>query len=105
MRRARAYLAAGADGADPLGPTDRDTIAALVAAIDAPVNVGAFPGLPDLAELGRLGVARVSTATRLAMLALSAAREAARALRRSGRFDALDAPLGYLDMQRLFPQP
>jgi 2-methylisocitrate lyase-like PEP mutase family enzyme len=105
VHRARAYLAAGADCVYPLGLTDRDTIAALIAAIDAPVNVGAFPGLPDLAELGRLGVARVSTATRLATLALSAAREAARALRSSGRFDALDAPLGYLDMQRLFPQP
>jgi 2-methylisocitrate lyase-like PEP mutase family enzyme len=105
VRRARAYLAAGADCVYPLGLTDRDTIAALVAAIDAPVNVGAFPGLPDLAELGRLGVARVSTATRLATLALSAAREAARALRSSGRFDALDAPLGYPDMQRLFPHP
>ena len=106
VRRARAYLAAGADCVYPLGLTQRDTIAALVAAIDAPVNVGAFPGLPDLpdlAELGRLGVARVSTATRLATLALSAARTAARALLDTGRFDALDAPLGYLDMQRLFP--
>ena len=81
------------------------SVAALVAAIDAPVNVGAFPGLPDLAELARIGVARVSTATRLAMLAFSAAREAARALRSGGRWDVLDAPLGYVDMQRLFPQP
>jgi 2-methylisocitrate lyase-like PEP mutase family enzyme len=105
VHRARAYLAAGADCVYPLGLTDRDTIAALVAAIDAPVNVGAFPGLPDLAELARIGVARVSTATRLAMLAFSAAREAARALRSGGRWDVLDAPLGYVDMQRLFPQP
>lgn len=43
VHRARAYLAAGADCVYPLGLTDRDTIAALVAAIDAPVNVGAFP--------------------------------------------------------------
>ncbi|HEX7327066.1 MAG TPA: isocitrate lyase/phosphoenolpyruvate mutase family protein [Casimicrobiaceae bacterium] len=104
VRRARAYLTAGADCIYPIGLTDRDQIAALVAAIDAPINVGTWPGLPDVAELRRLGVARVSTATRLATLALSAARDAARALRESGRYDGLDAPLGYADMQRLFAQ-
>lgn len=105
VRRARAYLAAGADCIYPIGLAERAAIAALTAAIDAPLNIGAWPGLPDLAELGRLGVARVSTATRLATLALSAAREAARALRSSGRFDALDAPFGYPDAQRLFTHP
>jgi len=103
--RARAYLAAGADCIYPIGLADRDTIAALVAAIDAPVNVGARRGLPDLAELSRIGVARVSTATRLATIAYSAARDAALALRTSGRFDALEAPFGYPDMQRLFARP
>ena len=102
LRRARAYLAAGADGIYPIGLAEPATIAALCAAIDAPVNIGARVGLPDLAELGRLGVARVSTATRLATLALSAACDAARALRDSGRFDGLDAPFGYDDAQRLF---
>lgn len=81
IHRARAYLAAGADGIYPIGLADRDRIAALAQAIDAPINVGAQPGLPDLAELGRLGVARVSTATRLAAVALSSARAAAAALR------------------------
>jgi 2-methylisocitrate lyase-like PEP mutase family enzyme len=104
LRRARAYLAAGADCIYPIGLVDRVTIAALVAALDAPINLGARPGLPDLAELGRLGVARVSTATRLATLALSAARAGADALGRTGRFEALDAPFGYRDMQRLFTQ-
>lgn len=102
IRRARAYLAAGADGIYPIGVAGRDDIAALVQAIDAPVNVGARPGLPNLAELGRLGVARVSTATRLAALALSSVRAAATALRERGDFDVLDAPFGYDDAQRLF---
>ncbi|MCC7462849.1 MAG: isocitrate lyase/phosphoenolpyruvate mutase family protein [Gammaproteobacteria bacterium] len=102
VRRARAYLAAGADCIYPIGLTDRDQIAALVAAIDAPINVGTWPGLPDLAELGRLGVARVSTATRLVTLAYSAARDAARTLRDSGRFEAPATSFGYPDMQRLF---
>jgi 2-methylisocitrate lyase-like PEP mutase family enzyme len=104
LRRARAYLVAGADCIYPIGLIERATIAALVAALDAPVNLGARPGLPDLAELGRLGVARVSTATRLATLALSAARAGADALGRTGRVEALDAPFGYKDMQRLFTQ-
>lgn len=104
LQRARAYLAAGADCIYPIGLIERATIAALVAALDAPVNLGARPGLPDLAELGRLGVARVSTATRLATLALSAARAGADALGRTGRVEALDAPFGYKDMQRLFSQ-
>lgn len=102
VRRARAYLAAGADGIYPIALARPQVIAALCAAIPAPVNIGANAGLPDLAELGRLGVARVSTATRLATVALSAAREAAEALRRTGRFDGLGATTGYESLQRLF---
>jgi 2-methylisocitrate lyase-like PEP mutase family enzyme len=103
LRRARAYLAAGADCIYPIALARPDVLARLCADIDAPVNIGARADLPDLAELGRLGVARVSTATRLATLALSAARDAAQRLRQSGRFDSLDAAFGYADAQRLFP--
>lgn len=105
LHRARAYLAAGADCIYPIALAKPEVIAKLCAAIDAPVNVGARAGLPDLAELGRLGVARVSTATRLAIVALSAAREAANRLQSSGRFDDLDAPLGYDSIQQLFVNP
>ncbi len=105
VRRARAYLAVGADGIYPIGVSDAASIAALVAAIDAPLNVGARPGLPDLATLGRLGVARVSTATRLATLAYSTVREAAQALQAAGRWDGLNAPFIYPVMQRLFMPP
>lgn len=103
LRRARAYLAAGADCIYPIALARPDVIARLCADIDAPVNIGARADLPDLTELGRIGVARVSTATRLATLALSAARDAAQRLRQSGRFDSLDAAFGYADAQRLFP--
>ncbi len=102
LRRARAYLAAGADCVYPIALANPDVIGRLCAALDAPVNIGARAGLPDVAALGRLGVARVSTATRLATVALAAARDAARGLLSSGRFDSLDAPFGYADMQRLF---
>lgn len=103
LRRARAYLAAGADGIYPIALARPDVLAKLCAQIDAPINVMAAGGLPDLSELGRLGVARVSTATRLASLALSVVREAATRLRASGRFESLDAAFGYEDAQRLFP--
>lgn len=103
LRRARAYLDAGADCIYPIALANAELIGRLCAQIAAPVNVGLRPGLPDLAELGRLGVARVSTATRLATLALSAARDAAQRLQHSGRFDGFDASLGYPQLQRLFP--
>lgn len=102
LRRARAYIAAGADGIYPIGLADPALIARFCVAIDAPVNIAARAGLPNLAELGRLGVARVSTATRLAMLALSAARAGAKTLLDDGRFDGLDADFRYEDAQRLF---
>jgi 2-methylisocitrate lyase-like PEP mutase family enzyme len=105
LRRARAYLAAGADCIYPIALADPDAIARVCSALDAPVNIGARAGLPDVAELGRLGVARISTATRLASLALSSAREAARQMRSDGSFDRLEAAFGYPDMQRLFANP
>lgn len=91
VHRARRYLEAGADCIYPIGLGDVATIAALVKELDAPVNVGARPGLPGVAELARLGVARVSTATRFATLALSAIERAAVEIRDSGRFDCLGA--------------
>ena len=102
LRRARAYLEAGADCIYPIGVSSPELIGRLCAAIDAPVNVGVRPGLPDMAELGRLGVARVSAATRLATVAFSAAYDAAKRMRDSGRFDGLDSSLAYGDIQRLF---
>ncbi|UJJ57802.1 isocitrate lyase/PEP mutase family protein [Rhodanobacter denitrificans] len=102
VQRAQAYLAAGADGIYPIGLGERTVLAALVQAIDAPVNVAAGSGMPDLAELARLGVARVSTATRFATLALAAVDRAAAALLESGRFDGLGATFTYADAQRLF---
>jgi 2-methylisocitrate lyase-like PEP mutase family enzyme len=62
VRRANAYLQAGADCVYPIGSLDRETIAGLVKAIDGPVNIlGGSPALP-LSELAQLGVARVSLA-------------------------------------------
>lgn len=104
VNRARAYLAAGADCVYPIGLGDIAVLEAFVRELDAPVNVGARPGLPGLNELARIGVARVSMATRLATIALGAADVAAQAVRSSGGFDRLESTLGHADAQRLFAQ-
>ncbi|QFZ20693.1 isocitrate lyase/PEP mutase family protein [Saccharothrix syringae] len=78
LRRAEAFLAAGADGVFVPGVTDPDTIAALVRGLDAPLNVMAGPGAPSIAELAALGVARVSVGQGIAEAAYGVALEAAR---------------------------
>lgn len=102
MRRAQAYLAAGADGIFPIGLDDHDVLAALVKSIDAPVNVAAIPGVPDLQELARIGVARISTATRFATLALGAVDHAVVRMLQDRNIDGLASDFGYGDAQRLF---
>ncbi len=60
VARARAYLAAGADCAYPIGRLDEATTERVVAAVGGTVNVLSFPDGPGLARLGELGVARVT---------------------------------------------
>jgi 2-methylisocitrate lyase-like PEP mutase family enzyme len=102
VRRSRAYLAAGADCVYPIGLADHDTIAALVKALDAPINLTARLGLADMDELHRLGVARVSLATAPVRLAMACARDAAVAVRATGRFDTLATPLSHGEIQSLW---
>jgi 2-methylisocitrate lyase-like PEP mutase family enzyme len=103
VRRAQAYLAAGADGVYPIGLHEPEAMRTFCARVDAPVNVMAGAGLPDLAALAALGVARVTTGTHLATLAYASAHDAACGLRASGRFDGMAASLGYGQLQQLFP--
>jgi 2-methylisocitrate lyase-like PEP mutase family enzyme len=60
VRRGRLYLEAGADCVYPIWVADEDTIARLVDALQAPVNVLYRPGAPSLARLAELGVRRIS---------------------------------------------
>ena len=76
IRRARLYLAAGADCAYPIGVADEPTIAALVAGIGGPLNIYAQPSAPPLARLADLGVARVSYGPWLHRLAMQAVQRA-----------------------------
>jgi len=61
VERLRAYEKAGADCVFAPGLTDLETIAKLVNAVAAPLNILAQPASPSMADLERVGVARVST--------------------------------------------
>lgn len=71
IRRARAYVAAGADCVYPIRLRDDELIAQFVAEVGAPVNILAR-GAPPISRLAELGVARVSLAGGLMALSLAA---------------------------------
>lgn len=86
ITRLRAYQNAGADVLYAPGLRRRDHIAAVIDAVEKPVNVLALPGVPPLPELAELGVARVSLGEGLTRTALSAARRAALAFLERGAY-------------------
>jgi 2-methylisocitrate lyase-like PEP mutase family enzyme len=60
LRRANAYLEAGADCVYPIVLWETDALRRFVSEVPGPVNVVRMPQTPSLAELAELGVARVS---------------------------------------------
>ena len=103
VRRAKLYLAAGADCVFVPFTSDRDTIARLVQEIPGPVNVLATKASPPIAELERLGVRRVSVGSGIARAAYSVAQRAARELFAHGTYGSIaEATLSHADLQRLF---
>ncbi|MBV6701412.1 isocitrate lyase/phosphoenolpyruvate mutase family protein [Kitasatospora aureofaciens] len=101
VRRLLAYVEAGADGVFVPGVADPATIAALVEAVPAPLNVLAGPGSPSVPELAKLGVARVSLGPGLAKAAFAAVRRAAEEVYASGTYTALDGGLTYQELNEL----
>jgi 2-methylisocitrate lyase-like PEP mutase family enzyme len=65
LRRANAYLEAGADCVYPIALWEADALRRFVAEVGGPVNITRLPTAPPVAELAALGVARVSWATLL----------------------------------------
>ncbi|MGW7412240.1 isocitrate lyase/PEP mutase family protein [Streptomyces sp. NPDC054863] len=100
--RMRAYVGAGADGVFVPGVTDPETIAALVAAVDVPLNILAGPGAPTTAELAELGVARVSLGGAVAGSAYAAVRRATRELLTSGTYDSVADAVPHHELNALF---
>ncbi|PJE93873.1 isocitrate lyase/phosphoenolpyruvate mutase family protein [Streptomyces carminius] len=77
LRRARRYLAAGADGVFVPGLADEDGIRALAGELDAPLNVLFAPGRHTCERLAGLGVRRISLGSLLFRAALGRAVELA----------------------------
>jgi 2-methylisocitrate lyase-like PEP mutase family enzyme len=89
VERSRAYREAGADCLFVPGLQDRELIAKLVKAVDAPLNILLQPNGPGIAELQKLGVARASAGSGLMRTAMGAARKMAKALGEGGDFTEL----------------
>jgi 2-methylisocitrate lyase-like PEP mutase family enzyme len=93
VRRANAYLQAGADCVYPIGVLDRTLIVDLVKAINGPLNImGGSPG-PTLPELAQLGVARVSLAGSLMRSILGHLKAIAHELYESGSYTKMEAEM------------
>lgn len=95
VRRAEAYLAAGADGIFVPGLTDIETIRRLTHDVAAPVNIMAGPGAPTVAQLQDLAVRRVSVGMALAQAAYAHTRRAAEELLTEGTYTSLVGGLEY----------
>jgi 2-methylisocitrate lyase-like PEP mutase family enzyme len=81
IRRAQAYLAAGADCVYPILIKDAEVLTGFVGAVrPAAVNVNYVPGGPDLESLAGFGVARISLGTGLWRLTQSFVAESLRRL-------------------------
>ena len=79
VERLGAYAKAGADCVFAPAVKESQTIARLVAAIKAPLNILLMPGGPSLDELERLGVARASIGSEMSTPRASPSGPAARA--------------------------
>lgn len=101
IERAKAYLAAGANGVFVPGVVDQETISTLVTGISAPVNILAGPGAPSVADLGKLGVARVSVGSAIAEAAYGVVRRATEELLSTGGYTELAGALDYGEVNAL----
>ncbi|WP_030684599.1 isocitrate lyase/PEP mutase family protein [Streptomyces sp. NRRL B-1347] len=102
LERAAAFLGAGADGVFVPGVVDPETVGALVAKVDGPVNVMAGPGAPPVARLAALGVARISVGSGIAQAAHALVRGAARELLTEGTYGSLAGGLDFGELDALF---
>ena len=102
VRRARAYVDAGADGIFVPGVADAETIRSLAAAVGAPLNVIGAPGVPGTRELRALGVARVSVGPGLTRAIMAHIRRASTELLEAGTYDELRDQVSSPEANALF---
>ena len=102
VRRANAYLQAGAACAFVPGVTDEATIERLVKAVNGPVSVLAGAASPSVARLAGLGVARISVGTGGASYALACYRDYAQQIRDGGDFSLTAKRIPHAETNALF---
>ncbi|MFF4059690.1 isocitrate lyase/phosphoenolpyruvate mutase family protein [Streptomyces sp. NPDC001668] len=104
VRRANAYLEAGADCAFVPGAADAETIGTLVRELDGPLNVvmGLTGNGLSLDDLRELGVRRVTVGGSIARAMYRHLLDAARELADSGTFSYAAGQLSQTDLNDLF---
>ncbi len=104
IKRLQAYQDAGADVLYAPGIKDRSDIAAIVKAVDRPVNVvmGLAGAKLSLATLSEIGVKRVSVGSALSRAALGAFLRAAEEMRDHGTFTFADQAVSFGDISSMF---
>jgi 2-methylisocitrate lyase-like PEP mutase family enzyme len=104
IRRLQAFQAAGADVLYAPGLIAAEDIAAVVGAVDRPVNVvmGLQGASLSLSALSALGVKRVSVGSALSRAALGAFLRAAHEMRDHGTFAFADEAVSYRDISGMF---
>lgn len=102
VERLRAYRDAGADCLFVPGLYDRDTIAKLVKAVEAPVNILATTACPPLTDLEKIGVARVSAGSGIMRAAMGAVQRIAKEMLEARSCQTMFAgAMPYVELQRL----
>jgi 2-methylisocitrate lyase-like PEP mutase family enzyme len=91
IRRGRLYAEAGASGVFVPGAADPELIRRLAAAVPAPLNIMAWPGVPDAKTLAGLGARRLSAGTATFNAAYAALAKAAAGFLATGDVAALGA--------------
>jgi 2-methylisocitrate lyase-like PEP mutase family enzyme len=91
VKRAKAYLNAGADCIFPIVMKEKTDIQNLFSALKCPMNILTVPGIPDFKTLSEIGVARVSLGPSFLKLAIRTMKEMAGRL---SNYEGLDVITG-----------
>lgn len=107
VKRANAYLAAGADCAFVPGAADATTVGTLVRELDGPLNVvmGLTGNALSMDDLRALGVRRVTVGGSIARAMYGHMVRAARELAEQGTFSYAEAQIPQSELNELFRQP
>jgi 2-methylisocitrate lyase-like PEP mutase family enzyme len=102
VERLRAYREAGADCVFAPGVKDAETIAKLVKALDAPLNILVTMGTPSLKALEKIGVARASIGSGTMRAAMGALRRVGKELLETGTYTSLlDGSVPFAELNQM----